>query len=251
MHLLKKGSPGGPLDMEDPLLKKRISTPRAATVVVLAAVVAASVAVVPSVAQSFLTSQKASKLFLTNKKAAKAYLSNQKASTLYLKKKTASNLYVAKATAPLPPVAAIAAGTSPFTAATTTAGYVPTAFVSFATKANVNKAVVTFSGTASCTSLGKEATADQACPVQILVDGQSTGKVNFAPATLAPSKGAAALVHTIMQSTVLGKGGHTVAVQYAGASGVAFTLKSWNLAVEAYPEAEEAPPTTTQTTPTK
>jgi hypothetical protein len=49
---------------------------------------------------------------------------------------------------------------------------------------------------------------------------------------------------------VLGKGGHTVAVQYAGASGVVFTLKSWNLAVQAYPQAEEAPPTT-EPTPTK
>ncbi len=80
--------------MEDQLLKRRLSTPRAATVVVLAAAVAVSVTVVPSVAQSFLTSQK----------AAKVYVSNKKASTLYLKKKAASNLYVAKATAPKPPV---------------------------------------------------------------------------------------------------------------------------------------------------
>jgi hypothetical protein len=225
--------------MEDPLLKKRISTPRAATAIVLAAVAAASVTVVPSVAQSFLTSQKASKLFLSNQRAAKTYLSNKNAATLYLKKKAASNLYVAKRTAALSPVAAVAAGTSPFSAASTTAGYIPTAFVSFATKANVSKAVITFSGQASCTTLSKEATADQACPVQLLIDNQSTGKVNFAPATLNPSKGAAALVHTVMQTTVLGKGGHTVAIQYAGASGVTFNLKSWNLSVEAYPEAEE------------
>jgi hypothetical protein len=248
--LIKKGSPGGPHDMEDPLLKKRISTPRAATVIVLAAVVAASVTVVPSVAQSFLTSQKAAKLFLSNQKAAKTYVSNRKASTLYLKKKAASNLYLAKATAPQAPIAAIAAGTATFTAAATTAGYIPTAFTSFATKANVSNAVITFSGQASCTVAGKEATADQACPVQILVDGQSTGKVNFAPATPNPSKGAAANVHTIMQTNVLGKGGHTVAIQYAGAANVAFTLKSWNLAVEAYPQPEEAPPTT-EATPTK
>jgi hypothetical protein len=237
--------------MEDPLLKKRLSTPRAATVVVLAAVAAAAVTVAPSVAQSFLTNQKAAKLFVTNQKAAKTYLSNKSASALYLKKKTASNLYVAKETAPLPPVAAIAAGSAQFgPVAATTAGYIPTAFASFATKANVSKAIVTFSGTASCTTTSKEATADQACPVQILIDGQATGKVNFAPATLNPSKGAAPLVHTIVQTTVLGKGGHTVAVQYAGAANVAFTLKSWNLAVEAYPEAEEAPPTT-ETSPTK
>lgn len=240
--------------MEDPLLKKRISTPRAATVVVLAAVVAASVAVVPSVAQSFLTSQKAANLYLSNQKAAKTYVSNKKASTLYLRKKAASNLYVAKASAPLPPVGAIAAGTAQFGPTNaTTAGYIPTAFTSFATKATVSNAVITFSGQASCITSSKEATADQACPVQILVDGQSTDKVNFAPATLNPGKGATANVHTIMQTTVLGKGGHTVAIQYAGASNVTFTLKGWSLAVEAYPQPEEPLPTaeTTPTTPTK
>lgn len=238
--------------MEDPLLKKRISTPRAASVIVLAAVVAASVAVVPSVAQSFLTNQKAAHLYLSNQKAAKTYLSNQKASALYLKKMAASNLYVTKATASLPPVGAIAAGTAQFGPVNaTTAGYIPTAFTSFATKGNVSNAVITFSGTATCTS-EKTATSDLACPVQILVDGQSTGKVNFAPATTPSAKAPAALVHTIAQTTVLGKGGHTVAVQYAGASGVVFTLKSWNLAVQAYPQPEEAPVTPpTETTPTK
>jgi hypothetical protein len=236
--------------MEDPLLKKRISTPRAASVIVLAAVVAASVAVVPSVAQSFLTQQKASNLFLSNQRAAKTYLSNQKASTLYLKKKAASNLYLAKATAPQPPVVGIAAGTAQFGPVNaTSAGYIPTAFTSFATKANVNNAVITFSGTASCTS-EKTATPDLACPVQILVDGQTTGKVSFAPATTPSAKAPAALVHTIVQTSVLGKGGHTVSVQYAGASGVVFTLKSWNLAVQAYPQPEEAP-ATPEATPTK
>lgn len=233
------------------MLKKRISTPRAATVVVVAAVAATAATVVPSVAQSFLTPQKAAQLYVTNRKAAKTYVSNTKASTVFLKKKAASNLYLAKATAPLPPVVGIAAGTAPFGSNASTAGYIPSAFTSFATKANASDAVITFSGTASCTTSAKEATADQACPVQILVDGQSTGKVNFAPATLNPSKGAAPLVHTIMQTTVLGKGGHTVAVQYAGASGVTFSLKSWNLSVEAYPQPEEAPPTTAETSPTK
>lgn len=42
-----------------------------------------------------------------------------------------------------------------------------------------------------------------------------------------------------MQTTVLGKGGHTVAVQYAGAKNVTFTLKGWNLAVQAYPQPDE------------
>jgi hypothetical protein len=231
--------------MEEKLLKRRISTPRAATVVVLAAVVAFAATVAPSLAGSFLTSQKAAKLYVTSKKASKLYLSNKKASTLFLKKKAASNLYVAKATAPQQPVVGIAAGTAQFgPIAASTAGYIPSAFTSFATKASVSSVVISFSGTASCTS--EKGTPDQACPVQILVDGQSTGKVNFAPATTAPAKGAALLVHTIVQTSVLAKGGHTVSVQYAGAANLTFTLKSWNLSAEAYPQPEE--PLTTETT---
>jgi hypothetical protein len=221
--------------MEVELLKRRLSTPKAATAVVLAAVVAASVAVVPSVA-------KQAQSFLTSQKAAKVYVSNKKASTLYLRKKAASNLYVAKADQPLQPVVGIAAGTALFgPVSATTAGYIPSAFTSFATKATASSAVITFSGNATCTA--EKPTADLACPVQILVDGQTTGKVNFAPAT-AGSPAPAALVHTIVQTSVLTKGGHTVSVQYAGASKVTFTLKSWNLAVQAYPQPEEAPATT-------
>jgi hypothetical protein len=232
-------------------LKKRLSTPRAATVIVLAAVVALSVTVAPSIASSFLTSQAASKKFVTNQKAAKTYVTKAQANakaTTYLTKKVAANTYVAKKTAPLSPVVGIAAGTTLYSINSPTAGYVPTAFTSFATKANVNSAVITFSGTASCTNPAKAPTVDQACPVQILVDGQSTGKVNFARATTNPTKGAAAIVNTIVQTTVLGKGGHTVAIQYAGVPNLTFTLKSWNLAVQAYPEVEELPATTTPTT---
>jgi hypothetical protein len=220
--------------MEDQLLKRRLSTPRAATAVVLSAVVAVSVTVVPSLAQSFLT----------NQQAAKVYVSNKKAGQLFLKKKAASNLYVAKADAPQPPVVGIAAGSAQFNAASTTAGYIPTAFTSFATKSEVSSVVLTFSGQATC--VAAKPTADQACPVQILVDGQSTGKVNFAPAT-AESPAPVPLIHTIVQTTVLGKGGHTVAVQYAGAKNVNFALKGWNLAVQAYPQPDE--PLQTEETP--
>jgi hypothetical protein len=217
--------------MEVQLLKRRLSTPRAATVIALAAVIAAAVAVTPSLAGSFLTNQRAAHVYVTNKKA----------STLYLKKKAASNTFVKKTDAPLQPVGAIAAGTAIFgPISATTAGYIPTAFTSFATR-GISPAVVTFSGTATCTAT--TATADLACPVQILVDGQATGKVNFAPATTASPK-PVPLVHTITQTTVLGKGGHTVAVQYAGASKVTFTLNNWNLAVQAYPQAPEEPVTT-------
>lgn len=217
--------------MEDQLLKRRLSTPRAATAVVLSAVVAVSVTVVPSVAQSFLTSQK----------AAKVYVSNQKASKLYLKKKAASNLFVAKATAPKQPVVGLAAGTAVFNAAATTAGYIPTAFTSIATKAEISSAVITFTGQGTCTAA--KPGPDKACPLQILVDGQATGKVNFLPSTAATPT-PVPINNTITQNAVLTKGGHTIAVQYAGAKDVNFTLKGWNLAIQAYPQPDE--PLTTE-----
>jgi hypothetical protein len=211
--------------MEDQLLSRRLSRPRAALVVAVAATLAAVVAVSPSFAGTFLTGEKAAHLYVTN----------QKASALYLKKKAAGNTYVKKANAPLSPIVGIAAGSAPFEASATTAGYIPTAFTAFATK-GVAPAVITFSGSALC--IAEKPTVELACPIQILVDGQSTGKVNFAPATTGAPK-AAPLVHTVTQTTVLGKGGHTVAVQYAGAAKVAFILKGWNLAVQAYPEKPE------------
>ena len=51
--------------------------------------------------------------------------------------------------------------------------------------------------------------------------------------------------NTVTQTTVLKKGGHMVAVQYAGAKNVIFTLKGWNLAIQAYPERPETPATET------
>jgi hypothetical protein len=217
--------------MEVQLLKRRISSPRAATVVALAAMVALAVTVSPSLA-------KKAQSLLTTKKAAATYVTNKKASTLYLKKKAASNLFVAKASAPKPPVVGIAAGTAPFAATATTAGYIPTAFTSFATPSQASSAVITFSGNVSCTAA--KPTAALACPIQILVDGQTQGKVNLVPA-VAASPAPALLSASVTSTTVLGKGGHTVAVQYAGAKDVSFTLKGWNLAVQAYPQPEEAP----------
>ena len=207
------------------MLSRRLSRPRAALVVAIAAALAAVVAVSPSFAGSFLSS----------KKAAHLYVTNQKANTLYLRKKVADNTFLKKADTPLTPIVGIAAGTAPFSASATTAGYIPTAFTSFATK-GIASTVITFSGQATCTA--EKPTTELACPIQILVDGQASGKVNFAPATAASPK-LAPLVYTVTQTTVLGKGGHTVAVQYAGAAKVTFTLKNWNLAVQAYPEAPE------------
>ncbi len=213
-------------------MKRRISSPRAASVVALAAVVALALTVTPSLA-------KKAQSVLTTKKAAATYVTNKKASTLYLRKKAASNLFVAKAGAPKPPVAGIAAGTAQFgPISATTAGYIPTAFTSFATPAKASSAVITFSGNATCTA--PKPGPDQACPISILVDGQVAGKVNLVPSTAATPT-PVPIVGTATLTTVLAKGGHTVAVQYAGAKNVSFTLKGWNLAVEAYPQPEEAP----------
>ncbi|MFT3865472.1 MAG: hypothetical protein QM729_14470 [Solirubrobacterales bacterium] len=227
-------------------MKKRLSTPRAATVIVLAAVVAVSVTAVPTLAASFLTPKAASQTYVTKRKASKTYLTKAGASN-YLTKKAAGNTYVTKKSAALPPVVAIAASNTLFSINSSTSGYIPTAFTSFATKAAVSTAVITFSGTASCTNPAKAPTVDQSCPITILVDGQPAAKkVSFAPATAegTSSKPAAAVVHTIVQTTVLGKGGHTIGIEYAGASGLNFQLKSWNLAVQAYPQAEEEETTT-------
>ncbi len=210
-------------------MKRRISSPRAATVVVLAAAIAAAVAVTPSLA-------KKTQSFLTTKKAAATYVTNKGAASLYLKKKAASNLFVAKATVPKPPVVGIAASTAPFNITATTAGYIPSAFTSFATKAEASSTVIAFSGNVSCTAA--KPTAVLACPIQILVDGQAQGKVNIAPA-VAASPTPALLNAAVTTTTVLGKGGHTVSVQYAGAKDVSFALKGWNLAVQAYPQPEE------------
>jgi hypothetical protein len=234
-------------DMEVQLLKRRISSPRAATVVALAAVIAAAVAVTPSLA-------KQAQSVLTTKKAAATYVTNKKASTLYLRKETAENLFVAKASVPRPPVVGLASGTAQFgPVAATTAGYIPTGFTSFATPAKASSAVITFSANVICSA--DKATPDLACPVLILVDGQSQGKINLAPAT-ANSPAPVPVAQSVTLNTVLAKGGHTVAVQYAGASKVVFTLKGWNLAVQTYPQPEEAVEapetgTTTGSTPTK
>jgi hypothetical protein len=226
------------------LLKRRISPPRAITVVALVAVLAAALMVTPSLAK---TAAKTAQ-FLTTEKAAATYVTNKKAATLYLKQKAASNLYAAKADIPRTPVAGIAAGTAQFgPVSATTAGYIPSAFTSFATPAKASSAVITFSGNAICTA--EKATPDLACPIVILVDGQSQGKINFAPATLGTPT-PAAVAQSVTTTTVLAKGGHTVAVQYAGASKVNFALKGWNLAVQAYPQPEEVLETTTTGTTT-
>jgi len=200
-------------------------------VVAVAAAIAATVAVSPSLAGSFLT----------NKKAAHLYVTNKKANTLFLKKKAAGNTFVKKAEAPLPPVASVAASNTVFgPVATTTAGFIPTAFTSFGTP-GVGPAIITFSGTGTCTA--EKPTPELACPLQILVDEQKVAKVNFLPATALVAK-PAPIVNTVSISTVLLKGGHTVAIQYAGASKVAFTLNTWNLSVQAYPERPEIPTAT-------
>jgi hypothetical protein len=215
------------------LLRRRLFTPRATVLVVLAAVLAAAIAMTPSFAGSSIAGS-----FISKKAAGKIYVSNKKASTLYLRKKAADNTYAKKAELPFPPKAAIAAGTAPWSNEGTTPVYLPTAYTSFGLP-GTGSVVITFSGSVTCTSA--KPTVELACPIQIVVDGQSTGKVNIAAAT-ASSPTPAAIVATVTQTTVLTKGGHTVAIQYAGAKSVVFTLKSWSLAVQAYPERPEPLP---------
>jgi hypothetical protein len=221
------------------LLRRRLSTPRAATAVALAAVLAAAVAVTPSFAGS--AGSAISGAFITKKAAGQIYVSNKKASTLYLRKKVADNTFVKKVDAPLSPIGAIAAGTAPWSNEGTTPVYLPTAYTSFGMP-GTGPAVITFSGAVTCTSA--KPTVELACPIQIMVDGQTTGKVNIAPATANTPK-PAAIVETVMQNTFLAKGGHTVAIQYAGAKGVVFSLGAWNLSVQGYPAKPELPPTET------
>jgi len=221
------------------LLKRRLSTPRAATAVALAAVLAAAVAVTPSFAGS--AGSAISGAFITKKAASQIYVSNKKASTLYLRKKAAGNTFVKKADAPLAPIASIAAGTAPFVSEATTPTYLPTAYTSFGMP-GTGPVVVTFSGAVTCAAA--KPTVELACPIQIVIDGQTTGKLNIAPATASSPK-LAAITETVTQSTVLAKGGHTVAIQYAGAKGVVFGLGAWNLSVQGYPAKPEVPPTET------
>ena len=203
-----------------------------------AAVLAAALTVTPSFAANYLKQDKKKTgiIYLTEKRASKTYLTNKKASGTFLKKKAAGNLYLAKADTPFQPVAAIAAGTVPFNAETKTAGYIPSAFASFATKAKVSNAVINFSGSATCVA----EKAGQVCPIEILVDGQKTGKQNFALSTVSGPSEPKPIANSVMLTTVLTKAGHTVSVQYAGADKVSFKLFNWNLSVEAYPQPEEA-----------
>ena len=210
------------------MLKRRLSTPRAATVVALAAVLAAAVAVTPSFAGTSIAG------VLPHEEGGGADLPHQQEGVDALpEEKGRRQPLVKKAEAPLPPVAGIAAGTALFGADRDHDRRLHPDRVHLVRDQGTGSAVITFSGKATCTA--EKPTADLACPIQILVDGQTTGKVNFAPATAATPT-PAPLVHTVMQTTVLQKGGHTVAIQYAGAEKVTFTLKSWNLAVQAYPE---------------
>ena len=200
--------------MEVPLLSRRLSSPRAVTAIALAAVIAAAVAVTPSFAGSFLTGQQAART--------------------YLKKQTAGNLYVKKATAPITPVASIAASNTVFgPVSATTAGYIPTAFTSFATK-GIGPAVISFSRSGDLH--GSETDGGTRLPDQHPRRRADRRKGQLRPCHGELPRARSRRSHAV-QTTVLSKGGHTVAIQYAGAKNVTFTLKSWNLAVQAYPAA--------------
>jgi hypothetical protein len=216
------------------MLTRRLSLNRVLPIAALAAVLAIAVAVTPSFAGSFLSSQKAARIYVKKKAANNTYLTQKSANNAFLKQKAAKNTYVAKKDLPDGPVAAVSASTVDFgPVSSTTAVDVPTSATTF-TMPDTGLVTLTLSGQATC----EAGTNGLGCPVQILIDGQAagTGKVNFdtAGSDLPTAKAA---VHSFTQTSVVTAGDHTASVQYAGATdpSIAFTLTDWNLVVQGFP----------------
>ena len=170
------------------MLKKRLSTPRAATVIVLAAVVALSVTVAPSIAASFLTPKAASQKFVT--KTSGEDLPDQiggveeipeQIGCLELPEQESGGQHLRrqKRRGRCRRSVGIAASTTLFSVNSSTAGYIPTAFTSFATKANVSSARDHVLGDRQLHPPGESTDRRPGLPDQILVDGQTTGKVEL------------------------------------------------------------------------
>ena len=206
------------------MFTRRLSLNRVLPIAALAAVLAIAVAVTPSFAGSFLSSQKAARLYIKKKAA----------NNTYLKQKAAKNTYIAKKDLPDGPVAAASASTVDFgPVSSTTAVDVPTTATTF-TMADTGLVTVNFSGEGTC----EAGTNGLGRPVQILIDGlaSGTGKVNFGTAS-SDTPAAKPAVHSFTQTSVVTAGEHVASVQYAGATdpSVAFTLTDWNLVVQGYP----------------
>lgn len=205
------------------MLFKTFSLNRVVPIAALAAVLATAIVVTPSLAGSFLSSQKAARLYVTHKEAA-GFLKKQPARNTYLTKKAAKGTY---ASADAVPVAAASASNAVFgPVSSTTAVDVPTSGTSFVTE-QTGLVKLTFSGVSQCTG----DTDDVPCQVQILIDGLNIGKVTL------DNTGAPPAVHSFTVVSVVTPGEHVASVQYAGSAdaSVGFKLTSWTLFTEAYP----------------
>lgn len=237
---------------------KKLNLPRRLGAVALCAVVAAAVAVTPSVAGTSLSLKRAVAMFVTHQEAANKYVGKKEATRLYLRQKAADRVYLRRDTAgekyatresvdqrfdaaderylheadlPGQPVVVVQASTVDYGPAT---GKDPVDITNSYTNFRMSETgpvVVTFSTTAKC-----EADTDGVgCPMRLLIDGYPT---STGPTNVAVSKaGADAEAVTITQSTIVTPGIHTASVEYAGSkdSSVELTLKDWNLVVQGYP----------------
>ena len=183
---------------------------RAAAIVLPAAVLATLVAVVPSFAGSFLT--------------------NHTAKLIYLTKSSARHDYLKKSSAPTPPLSDSVASTALFNPRRTTE---PVAVRGSDIDIDVPQTTrldLTFSGASSCTA----STDGVPCPVAILVDGQpaSTGNVSF---DVSGNEGPE--VHTLVQTSIVTAGTHTIGAQDSGSGDPSanFKLLNWNLVVQGFP----------------
>jgi hypothetical protein len=218
-------------------VKKLIATisrpgiPKAAVLVVPAAILAIVVTVAPSFAGSaFLTHHKATKLFLTKAEG----LTNKEAKATYYNREQADKTFVAQDTLVPAPIAATVASNAAYgPVQSTTPVQIPQAGLGFHMPAD-GLLTITFSGVAGCTA----ATNGVGCPVQLLVDGQpaSTGKGVFAVASAA-TPAPAASVQTMVETTIVGKGDHVVTAKYFGSTDTSakFKLTNWNLVVQGTP----------------
>jgi hypothetical protein len=191
--------------MEVPLSNRTIKSPLLGTLAIVlpAVILALAVSVGPSFAGSFLTHREAVQTFV------------KKADV-----RPAPSSRIIQSTADVGPLSS----TTPYG--------IPAARAVFKTNTETSDVVITFSGQATCTG----ATAGAGCPIQILVDGYATGKVNFLTAS-STSPAPKEDVHTVVQSAIVTPGQHVISVRYAGSTdpSVGFKVLDFNLIVQAYP----------------
>jgi hypothetical protein len=195
------------------MLSKLVQRPallRAAAIVLPAAVLATAVAVVPSFAGSFLTNHKAKRIYLTKKSARHDYLKKRRAPDVPLTDSVASTALFGPVSSEDP--VDVSGSSIELDVAET------------------SRLALTFSGVSSCTA----STDGVPCRVAVLVDGQpaSTGNVDF---DVSGNQGPG--VHTLVQTSIVTAGDHTISVQYAGSDdpSASFKLVNWNLVVQGLP----------------